>query len=214
MTKAWAAGLVLAGLMAVTALVRAGDLEFFTGQMLAAHCGAKPADADYATHSLQCAAYVLGVSDAQQASQAGGGVQKVRLPADGERAADRRHGFRLPAGASGQAAAGRAGPGARGAQPSLPLPVTERPTLRDLFTAFFSIALSGFGGVLPFARRMLVDQRGWLTGEDFTETLSLCQSLPGPNVVNMSIVVGSCGRAAGRARLSRSPGWWRRRWPS
>jgi len=73
--------------------------------------------------------------------------------------------------------------------------VTERPTPAALFAAFFSIALSGFGGVLPFARRMLVDQRGWLTGEDFTETLSLCQSLPGPNVVNMSFVVGAraCG---------------------
>jgi|HubBroStandDraft_1064217.scaffolds.fasta_scaffold39353_3 hypothetical protein len=81
MSKAWAAGLVLAGLMTAATQVRAGDLEFFTGQMLAAHCGAKPTDTDYATHSLQCAAYVLGVSDAQQATQAGGGVQKVCLPA-------------------------------------------------------------------------------------------------------------------------------------
>ena len=66
---------------------------------------------------------------------------------------------------------------------------------RTLFLVFLSIALSGFGGVLPFARRALVERRGWLTGEDFTETLSLCQSLPGPNVVNLSIVVGSraCG---------------------
>src|SRR6201999_2196629 len=41
----------------------------------------------------------------------------------------------------------------------------------------------------------LVERRGWLTPDDFTETLSLCQSLPGPNVVNMSIVVGAraCG---------------------
>jgi chromate transporter len=75
--------------------------------------------------------------------------------------------------------------------------VTDRPTPAPaaLFAAFLSIALSGFGGVLPFARRMLVEQRGWMTAEDFTETLSLCQTLPGPNVVNMSIVVGSraCG---------------------
>ena len=73
--------------------------------------------------------------------------------------------------------------------------MSGRPTPAALFAAFFSIALSGFGGVLPFARRMLVDRRGWLSGEDFTETLSLCQSLPGPNVVNMSIVVGAraCG---------------------
>jgi chromate transporter len=69
------------------------------------------------------------------------------------------------------------------------------PTPRALFAAFLSIALSGFGGVLPFARRSLVDRHGWLTAQDFTETLSLCQSLPGPNVVNLSIVVGSraCG---------------------
>jgi chromate transporter len=73
--------------------------------------------------------------------------------------------------------------------------VSPTPTPRALFLAFLAIALSGFGGVLPFARRSLVDKHGWLTPQDFTETLSLCQSLPGPNVVNLSIVVGSraCG---------------------
>jgi chromate transporter len=73
--------------------------------------------------------------------------------------------------------------------------VSEQPTPAALFQAFFQIALSGFGGTLPFARRTLVERRGWLTADDFTETLSLCQSLPGPNVVNMSIVVGAraCG---------------------
>jgi chromate transporter len=73
--------------------------------------------------------------------------------------------------------------------------LTTRATPWALFTTFGAIALSGFGGTLPFARRMLVERRRWLTAEDFTETLSLCQSLPGPNVVNMSIVVGA--RAAG-----------------
>lgn len=63
--------------------------------------------------------------------------------------------------------------------------------LGELFAAFLSIALSGFGGVLPWARRMLVEKKAWLTDEEFTETLSLCQSLPGPNIVNVSIVVGS-----------------------
>ena len=73
--------------------------------------------------------------------------------------------------------------------------MTDRPTPATLFAAFLSIALSGFGGVLPFARRMLVDERQWMTADDFNETLSLCQSLPGPNVVNMSIVIGAraCG---------------------
>jgi chromate transporter len=68
--------------------------------------------------------------------------------------------------------------------------VSETPSLRDLFAAFLSIAVSGFGGTLPFARRVLVDRRGWLSPVEFTETLSLCQTLPGPNIVNMSIVVG------------------------
>jgi chromate transporter len=72
---------------------------------------------------------------------------------------------------------------------------TPGPSTGALFTAFLTIGLSGFGGVLPFARRTLVDRRGWLTPDDFNETLSLCQSLPGPNVVNLSIVVG--GRARG-----------------
>jgi chromate transporter len=72
--------------------------------------------------------------------------------------------------------------------------VSERPTSAALFAAFFQIALSGFGGVLPVARRMLVERRAWLSADDFTETLSLCQSLPGPNVVNMSIVVGARAR--------------------
>jgi chromate transporter len=71
----------------------------------------------------------------------------------------------------------------------------EAPGPRALFATFFQIAVSGFGGTLPFARRMLVERRAWLSADDFTETLSLCQSLPGPNVVNMSIVVGAraCG---------------------
>ena len=68
------------------------------------------------------------------------------------------------------------------------------PTVRGLFVTFFTIALSGFGGTLPFARRTLVERKAWLTPEDFTETLSLCQTLPGPNIVNMSIVVGARAR--------------------
>src|SRR5271166_5687148 len=66
-----------------------------------------------------------------------------------------------------------------------------QPTLGALFSAFLAVGLSGFGGVLPFARRTLVERRGWLTESDFNETLALCQSLPGPNIVNMSVVVGS-----------------------
>jgi chromate transporter len=77
-------------------------------------------------------------------------------------------------------------------------------TPRALFGVFLGMALAGFGGVLPFARRALVDRHGWLTQEDFTETLALCQSLPGPNVVNLSIVVGAraCGWRGALAAVS------------
>lgn len=71
----------------------------------------------------------------------------------------------------------------------------NKPRLLDLFLAFAGIALMGFGGVLPWARRMLVEQRRWLTGEEFTEVLSLGQFLPGGNIINVAVVVG--GRARG-----------------
>ena len=66
----------------------------------------------------------------------------------------------------------------------------DAPQLLDLFLAFSGIAVIGFGGVLPWVRRMLVEQRRWLTAEEFTEVLSLGQFLPGGNVINVSIVVG------------------------
>ncbi|BBK35180.1 hypothetical protein STAQ_02580 [Allostella sp. ATCC 35155] len=65
------------------------------------------------------------------------------------------------------------------------------PSRAQLFLAFLGIAMSGFGGVLPWARRMLVERRGWLSGAEFTDVLGLCQFLPGPNIVNVSIAVGS-----------------------
>ncbi|MDR2837644.1 MAG: chromate transporter [Azonexus sp.] len=65
-----------------------------------------------------------------------------------------------------------------------------RPTLWVLFREFSKVGLSGFGGVLPFARRMLVERTGWMTAETFNAQLGLCQFLPGPNVVNLAVVVG------------------------
>ncbi|MBO1076988.1 chromate transporter [Roseomonas marmotae] len=60
----------------------------------------------------------------------------------------------------------------------------------ELFLGFLTLGLMGFGGVLPLARRMLVEQRRWLSGEAFTEILGLCQFLPGGNVINLSVAVG------------------------
>lgn len=66
-----------------------------------------------------------------------------------------------------------------------------RPTLSELFRAFAMVSISGFGGALPWARRKLVEQKRWMTAEEFNETFALSQFLPGPNVVNFSVVFGA-----------------------
>ena len=60
----------------------------------------------------------------------------------------------------------------------------------DLFRAFNRLALQGFGGVLPVAQRELVERERWLTREQFVELLAVAQVLPGPNVVNLSLMFG------------------------
>src|SRR5262249_11507926 len=55
---------------------------------------------------------------------------------------------------------------------------------------FFWIGARSFGGVMPWAYRTMVEERRWLTHADFTETIGLCQFLPGPNIGNASIVLG------------------------
>jgi chromate transporter len=60
----------------------------------------------------------------------------------------------------------------------------------ELFIAFSLISVSGFGGVLYWSRRVMVEQRKWLTAEEFNEAYALCNFLPGPNIVNFSVVFG------------------------
>jgi chromate transporter len=60
----------------------------------------------------------------------------------------------------------------------------------ELFIAFSLISVSGFGGVLYWSRRMMVDERKWMTAEEFNEAYALCNFLPGPNIVNFSVVFG------------------------
>ncbi|HEV2262937.1 MAG TPA: chromate transporter [Stellaceae bacterium] len=67
----------------------------------------------------------------------------------------------------------------------------QNPSLWELFLHFMLISVVAFGGVLPWARRKLVDDRRWLTEREFLDTLALCQFLPGPNIVNLSIAVGA-----------------------
>jgi chromate transporter len=71
------------------------------------------------------------------------------------------------------------------------LPTSRPPSLFALFIAFAKMSLAGFGGVLVWARRGIVDQHRWMTPEEFNETFALCHFLPGPNVVNLSVVFGS-----------------------
>jgi chromate transporter len=68
---------------------------------------------------------------------------------------------------------------------------TTAPSLGGLFLGFLSVGLRGFGGVLPWARRMIVEERGWLSDAECTGLIGLCQVLPGPNIVNLSVALGS-----------------------
>src|SRR6201988_1453835 len=68
---------------------------------------------------------------------------------------------------------------------------TSPPTLFTLFVAFAKMSLAGFGGVLVWARRGIVDEHRWMTADEFNETFALCHFLPGPNIVNLSVVFGS-----------------------
>lgn len=65
------------------------------------------------------------------------------------------------------------------------------PTPVELFFGFFKITIIGFGGVLAWARREFVTNRHWMTPDEFNELFALCQFLPGPNIVNFSIIYGA-----------------------
>ena len=71
-----------------------------------------------------------------------------------------------------------------------PAATNQPPSVGTLFLAFSAVAISGFGGVMPFARRMLVEQRRWMTADEFNEAYALAQFLPGGNILNLSVVVG------------------------
>lgn len=63
-------------------------------------------------------------------------------------------------------------------------------SLSDLFWSLTWLALQGFGGVLSVVQRELVDKKRWLTPEEFLEDWAVAQILPGPNVVNLSLMLG------------------------
>jgi chromate transporter len=65
------------------------------------------------------------------------------------------------------------------------------PSLSALLMTFATISLYGFGGVLAWSRRMMVEERRWLTPEQFNELYALCSMLPGGNILNFSVIFGS-----------------------
>jgi chromate transporter len=77
--------------------------------------------------------------------------------------------------------------------PAAPLPQPRSKT--DLFLSFTAMALQGFGGVVAVVQRELVERKRWLTPEQFAEDWAVAQIMPGPNVVNLAMMVG--GRAFG-----------------
>lgn len=70
------------------------------------------------------------------------------------------------------------------------MPVAPPPTLLQLSLTYLRIGLLGFGGVNAWARRVIVEERRWLTDQDYAETLGLGQALPGPNSLNVAIALG------------------------
>ena len=77
-------------------------------------------------------------------------------------------------------------------EPETPAPrPPASPGLLELFLAFAKMSLAGLGGVLVWARRGIVEQHRWMTAEEFNETFALCHFLPGPNIVNLSVVFGA-----------------------
>jgi chromate transporter len=76
-------------------------------------------------------------------------------------------------------------PPADGAEPR------NQPTsIADLFFSFTFLALQGFGGVLAVVQRELVERKRWMTREEFIEEWAVAQIMPGPNVVNLSLMIG------------------------
>lgn len=69
-------------------------------------------------------------------------------------------------------------------------PAPPHPSLWQLFYNFAMVGLFGFGGVMPWARQMMVDRRRWVSEQSFNELLTTGQFFPGPNIANVGIIYG------------------------
>lgn len=81
-------------------------------------------------------------------------------------------------------------------------PVEPVPTVADLFLGFVKISISGFGGVLAWARLTIVEQKRWMTAEQFNELFAFCQFMPGANIVNFAFAFGARHRGLAGAAAS------------
>ena len=93
--------------------------------------------------------------------------------------------------ASPNAAAEVATPTSPHPSPASPPSARPRPSSpRDLFFSFTLLALQGFGGVLAIVQREMVEKKRWLTPDEFLEDWAVAQVLPGPNVINLAVMIG------------------------
>jgi chromate transporter len=96
--------------------------------------------------------------------------------------------------------------------PAMPdiAPLNQPRSKTDLFVSFTLLALQGFGGVLAVVQRELVEKKRWMTREQFVEDWAVAQIMPGPNVVNLSLMIGGRyfglpGALAGLAGMLAAP---------
>lgn len=90
------------------------------------------------------------------------------------------------------------------------VPLNQPRSKTDLFVSFTWVALQGFGGVLAVIQRELVEKKRWMTREQFVEDWAVAQIMPGPNVVNLSLMIGGryfglAGALAGLAGMLTAP---------
>ena len=86
--------------------------------------------------------------------------------------------------------------------PSDKLEIRPPTTLGALFLAFLKISMYGFGGPIVWARRILIEERHWLSDSEFADILSFCQFLPGPNVVSITVCIGAKFRGPAGAMVA------------
>jgi chromate transporter len=76
------------------------------------------------------------------------------------------------------------------AQPASAASHPQPQSLTDLFISMTLLALQGFGGVLAVVQRELVERKRWMTRDEFVEEWAVAQIMPGPNVVNLALMIG------------------------